>query len=205
MRKKALTENERVFDDEKRLYGHIIAIDGNKVKIAMDASDIILNHHFFGFNGKPYSRSTIWETETPETLYQEAVNKIGPDGNPVFYEHNEMEYGYCYYSPTMDENLFTMEVTDRAFWVVIRRITECGDQKEFAIRKDIDAAKTLKNALKNKFFDNNKTYTYDITDDELHFNAHLNCEIDEVDIELVPFEDMEDEAFVDIMLAKGML
>ena len=51
-----------------------------------------------------------WVTNHPDMLYQIAKGLVGRDGNIICYEHGETEDNYPYFSPYLDENLFSFEV-----------------------------------------------------------------------------------------------
>ena len=51
-----------------------------------------------------------WDTACEEDLYAIAEGLVARDGNPVCYEHQKTEDDYPYFSPYLDENLFSIEV-----------------------------------------------------------------------------------------------
>lgn len=109
---------EKVFDSDTMWVFHIhsIATDGT-VTIKMTPEDIQENTDIFNDGEFEITPEETERTVTrPNDLYQFAPNLVARDGNPICYEHNKFgEYeeeggDYPYYSPYLDENLYTIEV-----------------------------------------------------------------------------------------------
>lgn len=107
MRHHELTVGERVYDYFAGAWGHITAILGNKVAITMSSEDVKENEYLAETDVTDEMLS--WVSQSPNNIYQHAPGLAGRDGHPICYEHVELEAEYPYFSPSLDENLFTVE------------------------------------------------------------------------------------------------
>lgn len=108
-RKTPLFVGEKVYDAMMNLVCIIVAIDGDKITVSQ-AITIEHNQRYFDLDCEEDGMS--WETYN-QYVYQFVPNKCDSRENmPICYEHEEMEDDYPYYSPYLDENLFSFETED---------------------------------------------------------------------------------------------
>lgn len=122
MRNHDLFNGEVVFDLGKQLFGVIVEISANKAVIDMNG-ETKNNYPYRGwceyenramFDCEITEDDLVWETDVLDDLYQVAWGTTDlRTGNIVCYEHNDIGEGYPYYSPYLDENLYTFEVDER--------------------------------------------------------------------------------------------
>lgn len=107
--KRTFTLNELVFDAKSFRYGRISGMvenDGTALYELTTANG--WNKHYLDLDDD--SEPAIWWVEDETDLYKIADGKEGRDGCPVCIEHNKTQDDYPFYSPTLDENLFSFEV-----------------------------------------------------------------------------------------------
>ena len=97
---------EKVYDCEKQYIGTIVSIKGSMVYLEMQGDDEQENRLMFDCEITEYELS--WHSHA-KNIYQFAKGIVGRDGNPVCYEHMKTADDYPYYSPYLDENLFSIE------------------------------------------------------------------------------------------------
>lgn len=107
MRHHELTVGERVYDVFSGAWGHITAILGTTVHLTMNDEDVKENEYLTESEVTEEMRS--WKTSRLDSIYQYAPGLKGRDGHPVCHEHIELEGEYPYFSPSLDENLYTIE------------------------------------------------------------------------------------------------
>lgn len=120
-RQHPLTVGEKIFDLNKQFIYHIVAINiDGKIDLEMTDADIVENRKMFDceLSEEDYK----YKDKTPYAVYQFVPDMVDTrEGNPVCYEHDteaswlgeehaEGESYYPYYSPYLDENLFSFEV-----------------------------------------------------------------------------------------------
>ena len=106
--KRTFTLNELVFDAKSYRYGHISRmVEKDRVTLYELTTDE-WNKRYLDLDDD--SEPSLWWAENQAHLYKIAEGKEGRDGCPVCIEHVPMEAGYPFYSPTLDENLFSFEV-----------------------------------------------------------------------------------------------
>ena len=114
MRHHELSVGERVYDEYAGAWGRITAILGDITSITMNEEDIKENEYLL--DGEVTDEMTSWHSKDPAYIYQEAPGLKGRDGHPICYEHIELEAGYLYFSPSLEENLFGFETyTDKEY------------------------------------------------------------------------------------------
>ena len=111
---------EKVYDLNTQYIYHIIGINKNAIHLTMTQSDIEENLKMFDCEITEEEYDYI--ADNPADIYQFVPNLVARDGNPICYEHNKLgEYeeeggDYPYYSPYLDENLFTFETFSPEEW-----------------------------------------------------------------------------------------
>lgn len=96
---------EKVFDNNEQLICEIIEINGKKVKVSQEKY-IEENKKMFDLDCEDDAME--WETDDDATIYQFADGVTDREGNPVCYELTSSDYPF--YSPYLNENLYTFEV-----------------------------------------------------------------------------------------------
>lgn len=131
---------EKVFDDTEQLICEVIEINGKKVKVSQEKY-IEENKKMFDLD--PEDDVMEWETDD-DVIYQFADGVTDREGNPVCYEHTSSDYPF--YSPYLNENLYTFEVEGLSPEDTTKYIKEendnCNDDEvvynnEVVITKDI--------------------------------------------------------------------
>ena len=113
-----LTFAEKVYDSNTGYIYHITAIYPNGT-IGLGMTDADIRENLLMFDCEITEDEYEYTTDAPDMLYQFVPNLVGRDGNNICYEHNtlglyEEEGGdYPYYSPYLDENLFSHETFTR--------------------------------------------------------------------------------------------
>lgn len=106
---------ERVFDYNKGYIGTIKSINDNNgggkrgmsiVELEMSPADE--RENLLMFDCEINDDDLKW-TSYPYALYQFADGLVARDGNPVCYEHTDTRDNYPYFSPYLNENLFSFE------------------------------------------------------------------------------------------------
>lgn len=106
---------EKVFDLSKGYIGTIKSINDNEgggkrdmlvVELEMDGWDEQENLKMFDCE---IDENDLKWVSYSFYLYQFADGLVARDGNSVCYEHHKTRDNYPYYSPYLDENLFTFE------------------------------------------------------------------------------------------------
>lgn len=115
-----LQVGEQVYDLNSNLIYHITVInEDGTIGLAMTDEDIQENKLMF--DCEIVEEEYEYTTNAPNMLYQFVPGLVGRDGSPICYEHcteigwaaedegHEEELFYPYFSPYLEENLFTFE------------------------------------------------------------------------------------------------
>lgn len=96
---------EKVYDNNEQLICEVVEINGKKVKVSQEKY-VEENKKMFDLDCEDDAME--WETED-DAVYQ-FVDGVtdSREGNPVCYEHTSIDYPF--YSPYLNENLYTFEV-----------------------------------------------------------------------------------------------
>lgn len=123
MRNHDLFIGEVVFDLGRQYFAVIVSLDANKAVLDMNGkmskNQGLPNgwceyENRMMFDCEITEDDLVWETDRLDDLYQIAWGTTDlRTGNIVCYEHNDIGEGYPYYSPYLDENLYTFEVDER--------------------------------------------------------------------------------------------
>lgn len=122
MRNHPLFVGEVVFDNDTEYFGVIVELNDNKAVLDMNGTpkktDVKRGwcemENRLMFDEEIEENETKWEVDNLDSLYQIAWGVTDKrTENIVCYEHIEMESEYPYYSPYLNENLFTFEVDER--------------------------------------------------------------------------------------------
>lgn len=105
---------EKVYDLNTQYIYHIIGINGDVILLTMTQSDIEENLKMFDCEITEEEYDYI--ADNPADIYQFVPNLVARDGNDICYEHNYTEDDYPYYSPYLNENLFTFETFSPEEW-----------------------------------------------------------------------------------------
>ena len=100
-----LEVGEIVFDNENRLWGRVIRLNH---KNAVIGQRDLINRNKIEMGCEAEKDAEEWVVSRAN-LYQEAKGVTDRCGNSVCYEHLIGEYPF--YSPSLDENMFAIEVT----------------------------------------------------------------------------------------------
>lgn len=98
-----------VFDINTGYWGHITADYGNG-RYGIQMTDADYKENYLMFDCEIEDEETVWIEDDENVLYLRAPGLYGRDGNAVCYEHMDTEDDYPFYSPYLDENLFSFEV-----------------------------------------------------------------------------------------------
>lgn len=113
---------EVVFDVDNNYFGVIVELGNNYAKINMYGKVTDTNvpnlpngwceyENKIMFDYEITEKDLVWETNNLDMLYQIAWGiKDIRTNNIVCYEHNDIGEIYPYYSPYLEENLYTFEV-----------------------------------------------------------------------------------------------
>lgn len=112
-----LTIGEVVFDLNKNYFGVITELTDNKAILDMNgfangiADGWCEHENLIMFDCEITEDDIVWETDDLDALYQVAWgirdNRLG---EMVCYEHTDISGDYPYYSPYLEENLYSFEV-----------------------------------------------------------------------------------------------
>lgn len=141
-RNHALKVGELVFDYNVGYWGNIINISEHGA-ITLEMDGWALEENLKMFDSEIPEEEYVWTTDRPDMLYQKAPGLVGRDGNPICYEHNPTEDEYPYFSPYLDENLFSFEAFNEGEYVAFKT----GNSVEYGqdIVKVINDASTVTN------------------------------------------------------------
>ena len=133
---------ELVFDYFCGAWGYIQNLDDNG-DVSLEMYGWALEENMKMFDCEITEDEHQWATHRRDMLYQIAEGLVGRDGNIVCYEHNDTEDGYPYFSPYLDENLFSIEVFNKGEY---EAASEPGGSVEYAqdiVRVIEDASKVI--------------------------------------------------------------
>ena len=100
---------EVVFDLNKNYFGVITELTDNKAVLDMNGWCEEENRKMF--DCEITEDDIVWETDDLDALYQVAWGiKDNRLGEMVCYEHNNTSGNYPYYSPYLEENLYSFEI-----------------------------------------------------------------------------------------------
>lgn len=111
MRNHPLKIGETVYDYNVNYWGVITSLKDGKATLAMNGDTYQENIRMF--DCEIPEEETEWETNDLDALYQIAPGLVARDGNIICYEHYYTRDNYPYFSPYLDENLFSFETFTR--------------------------------------------------------------------------------------------
>lgn len=106
---------EKVYDYNTYYIYHIAGInpDGT-IHLVMTDADIRENKLMFDCELTPDDYE--YTTDDANALYQFVPGLVARDGNDICYEHTQTTDDYPYFSPYLNENLFTIETFTPEEW-----------------------------------------------------------------------------------------
>ena len=131
-----------MFDYNAGYWGYITKLDDNG-DTSLEMYGWAIEENFKMFDCDIPENEYQWATHRRDMLYQVAEGLVGRDGNIVCYEHNDTEDDYPYFSPYLDENLFSIEVFNEGEY---EAASEPGGSVEYAqdiVRVIEDASKVI--------------------------------------------------------------